>query len=257
MKLDLRYPNITGKTTEEQLLQTKRFLFQLVEQLNVALKEANSNAVSIRTTPGSSSPAVSKEQAAMSNFNDIKGLIIKSADIVKAYYDEIRRRLEGVYVAEAAFPGGSATYIQETSQSIVASSARIDQLFDDIQKIVSDVNGIENTLLETNANIRTGLLYYAGEEESALDDNIPAGAPVIGVEVGQETTKDGEKVFDKFARFTAFGLIFYDENGNEVAFITNNQMNIPNARISKSMVTGGFIDEVDKDGGIVTKWVGE
>ena len=251
----IRYPNIIGKTDAQKLEQMRSYLHQLADELNFQLdKTGNLMSGYVSTATEDAKPI--KKNNAVSNFNDVKALIIKSADIVNAYYDEINERLKGVYVAEATFPGGSATYIHETEQSISTSSSRIDQLFDDLQLIVSDIAGIESAQIKTNANIRTGHLYFAGEEESVLDDNIPAGAPVIGVEVGQETTKDGVKAFDKFARFTAFGLIFYDENGNEAAYITNNKMNIPNAKISKSMAIGGFIDEVKNDGGVVTKWVG-
>ena len=251
----IRYPNIVGTTEAQKLEQIKSYLIQLTDELNYQLDITANRASDYPATANEAAKPV-KNDNAVSKFNDIKALIIKSADIINAYYDEINKRLKGVYVAEATFPSGSATFVEETEQNIVSNSSRIDQLFTDLKAIVSDVAGIENTLIETEANIRTGHLYNAGEEESVLDDNIPAGVPVFGVEVGQQTTKDGVEVFDKFARFTAFGMILYDENGHETAYITNNQMHIPNAKISKSLVIGGFIDEVDKDGGIVTKWVG-
>ena len=33
----LRYPNITGKTAEEQIQQLKRYLYQLIDELNFLL----------------------------------------------------------------------------------------------------------------------------------------------------------------------------------------------------------------------------
>lgn len=251
----IRYPNIIGKTDAQKLEQMRSYLHQLADELNFQLDRTGNLASGYVSSANEEAKPIKKNNA-VSNFNDIKALIIKSADIVNAYYEEINKRLKGVYVAEATFPSGSATFIEETEQNIVANSSRIDQLFTDLKAIVSDIAGIENTLIETEANIRTGHLFNAGEESSVLDDNIPEGVPVFGVEVGQETTKDGVKVFDKYARFTAFGMILYDENGNETVYLTNNQTHIPNAKIGKSLVVGGFIDEVDKDGGIVTKWVG-
>lgn len=254
----IRYPNIIGKTDAQKLEQMKSYLHQLADELNFQLDKTGNLMSGYPSTANAVSEVAKpiKKDNAVSNFNDIKALIIKSADIVNAYYDEINARLQGVYVAEATFPSGSAAFIEQTELNIEANSSRIDQLFKDVQTIISDVDGIEQTQIDTSSFIRTGLLYYAGVEESVLDDNIPDGAPVYGIEVGQEVTKDGVKVFDKYARFTAFGMILYDDNGNEAAYITNNQMHIPNARITKSLVTGGFIDEVDGSGGIVTKWVG-
>ena len=76
-------------------------------------------------------------------------------------------------------------------------------------------------IVKVNANIRTGLLYYVENDGDLLDQELPAGTPVYGVEVGQTITVDGEEVFDKFARFTAYGMVFYDENGNISAYITD------------------------------------
>jgi hypothetical protein len=42
MTPQIRYPNITGKTPEEQIAQMKSYLHQLVDQLNYLLSEKDS-----------------------------------------------------------------------------------------------------------------------------------------------------------------------------------------------------------------------
>ena len=42
MSTNIRFPNITGKTEAEQLVQVKSYLHQLVEQLNWALSTIES-----------------------------------------------------------------------------------------------------------------------------------------------------------------------------------------------------------------------
>lgn len=37
----LRYPNITGRTPEEQIDQLKRYLYQLIDDLNFVLSTMN------------------------------------------------------------------------------------------------------------------------------------------------------------------------------------------------------------------------
>lgn len=37
----LRYPNITGRTPEEQVEQLKRYLFQLIDELNYILSQTD------------------------------------------------------------------------------------------------------------------------------------------------------------------------------------------------------------------------
>ena len=88
--MDIRLPNITGKTEAEQIAQIRSYLHQLVEQLNWGL-----NAVESYQSGNTSAPVVYKQsenstqQDAVDTFNSIKALIIKSADIVKAYEETI------------------------------------------------------------------------------------------------------------------------------------------------------------------------
>jgi hypothetical protein len=79
---------------------------------------------------------------------------------------------------------------------------------------------------------------------------------VYGVEIGQKNTIDGEEVFNKFARFTADRLSFYDQNDSEVAYISDYKLYIRNAEITSSLKIGGFVDTVMPSGDVVTKWVG-
>ena len=82
------------------------------------------------------------------------------------------------------------------------------------------------------------------------------GIPVYGMEVGQRTEIDGEEVFDKFARFTSDRLSFYDQNDNEVAYISDRKLYITHVEVKGTFRMGGFVDSTLSDGSIVTKWVG-
>lgn len=239
--MNIRYPQITARSEAEQLAQVKSYLYQLVEQLNMTVGTMGGGSQSTSmVTRRSGSEALTDEEA-KNTFNAIKGLIIKSADIVTAIYDKITYKLDGLYVAESDF----GTYTEATGQLINANAKEIESLYSNIQAIVSDIEGIENSIIEVNAHIKSGLLYY--------DDS---GAPVYGVEVGQETEIDGVVVFDKFAQFTSDRLAFFDANGNEVAYISDKKLYITHAEITGSLRLGGFVDTVLSDGGIVTKWVG-
>ena len=68
-----RYPNITGTTDAQQLHQLKNYLYQLVEQLN------NSTPAAQPVTQ-----VVTQGNPTAPDFADLKGLIIKSADIISA-----------------------------------------------------------------------------------------------------------------------------------------------------------------------------
>ena len=240
--IDIRYPSITGTNDAAQLMQVKSYLHQLVDQLNMALKDVEqSTALATTAAKSVSAGKAAEEKEAQSTFNSIKALIIKSADIVNAYYDEINYRLESVYVAESEF----GSYAEQNTKNVQETAALTKELYENVQTIVSDIAGINNQLIETIAYINSGLLDYAAD-----------GTAVYGIEVGQRNVVNGVETFDKYARFTADKLSFYDQNDNEVAYVSDKKLYITNVEVTGSFRHGGFEDTVLDDGGIVTKWVG-
>ena len=252
--MNLQYPNITGKTPVEQIFQLRSFLIQLVDQLNIEESSGETAAQQNKKTGTQAAGGTAQDNAQgaspVGTFNQIKSLIIKSADIVNAYYEEINRRLEGEYVAQSEF----GTYKYQISQDITETADGIERAFSSIKQIEGDLKQVN----ETSANIRSGRLFVVGEEnlESELGQNLPEGTEVYGVEVGQVTEVDGVETFNKFARFTAYGMTLYDSNGTLSAYITDNRLNIPNAVINNSITRGGFVETIYADGSSAERWVG-
>ena len=242
--IELRLPNIRGND-REQLAQIRGYLYQLADQLQFALNNIS--------TPTSTQSSVVQHQQAKNvstspqsfdaevTFDKLKPFIIKSADIVNAYYEEISTMLLGLYVAESEY----GTFTEQTNQKITKSSTDIEQLFSDLQQISKDILNINFSLAEVNARIKTGILYY--------DDN---DIPVYGLEIGQTNFIDGEEVFNKFARFTSDRLSFYDQNNTEVAYISDHKLYIRSVEITSIYKIGGFQDTVMSNKDVVTKWLG-
>ena len=237
--IDIRQPNITGNTPAEQLSQIRSYLYQFAGQLQWALNNIDVQMAGDTSSTSAAGGKTEDKNLPSNTFNSIKSLIIKSADIVDAYYQEINRRLDGVYVAQSDF----GTYSETTSQEITANSRFIEQLFTDLQVISDTLDGMQDETIRTSAYMKSGLLYYA--------DN---GAAVYGLEVGQTNTVDGEEVFDKFARFTSDRLSFYDKNDVEVAYISDYKLFITNAEIIGNLTVGGYL--MDTSNGLAFKWVG-
>lgn len=241
MSIDIRLPNINGKTDSEQLAQIRSYLYQFAGQLQWALSTMESGGgTNVVLQKGSSSTAA-QEESAISNFNQIKNLIIKSADIINAYYEKIDNmlKLNGEFVAQSDF----GVYSEQTSQVINANSTNITQLFTNLQEISDTVDALYDSTIAAEAYLKTGLLEY--------DEN---GVPIYGIEIGQTNTVDSVTIFDKFARFTADRLSFYDSNDVEVAYISDYKLVITNAEIKGTLKLGGF--ELDSSNGIALKWVG-
>lgn len=243
MSYDFRMPNIVG-TDREQLAQIRSYLYQFTQQLQWAFNSIDTAGASnyvVPQNPKNASSASSPTFDAIVAFKDLKPLIIKSADIVQAYYDEINQRLEGIYVAESDF----GTFIEKTDQSISQTSTAIEQNFSNIQQILTAIDNLNFSLAEVNAYIKSG----------HIDDN-DEGLPIYGVEIKQRIATDGEEKYNKLARFTSDRLSFYDQNEKEVAYISDYKLYIRNVEITISFQIGGLVDTVVSKGDVVTRWVG-
>lgn len=222
MGVQIKTPNITAGSDRERLMQIQSYLYQMAQQLQWAFDtiQVSGGGGGQPVVQQTKTTYVSTSQDPETTFAGIKDLIIKSAEIVDAYYEEINSRLEGVYVAQSDF----GTYTEQTSQEIQENSTNINQLFTNIRTLSDTVDEMYNSTLATNAYIKTGLL---AEKED--------GTPIYGLEVGQTNSVDGELFFDKFARFTADRLSFFDRNDIEVAYISDYHLHITNASISGTL----------------------
>ena len=233
---DIKIPNITATTERGQLEQIRGYLYQLADQLKWALNSIENGSQTTQVVKSSKETETSENEAT-ATFNELKTLIIKSADIVEAYEEEITKKLSGKYVAQSEY----GTFVEETNQTITANSKGISSLYESVQKIITDLDGIDK-IIEVTANIRSGLLYYNG-----------SGVPIYGFEVGQRNIINGVEVFKKYARFTSDRLSFYDKNDTEVAYISDYKLYITNVQISGTLTLGSF--ECDASDGLAIRWV--
>ena len=291
MSVNLRLPSISGAgaNDHERLRQMERYLFSLVEQLQFALGavgEGSSGTTVMPTTVNKSETIVvgdkfDKDLA----FSQLKELIIGSADIKKAYYDEFTTEYNKAYVAISDF----GSFVEKATQRIDINAENIDlnfskseQIFTDIRtenfasieaakellngnidslgnNISNDINGLKGDLSKVEEgvnNLNYSLIEVTANIKTGIVDKVNGEIPVYGIEIGQQTWLDGEEVYKKFARFTSGRLSFYDQNGTEVAYISDFKLYIRSAEIVNSQKLGGYIDVVKADGGVVTKWVG-
>ena len=201
MSIDIRLPNINAPTEREKMIQMQSYLHQLVQQLNWALNNIETgnvvNTDSASQAQGNTITDINiaiSEKEAQSTFNSIKALIMGSTDIVEAYYQAMKENLDGEYVEDSDF----GSFVEKTNHDIETASDAANSVFNDVSMLKFDIIKIDDALSGMNSWIRSGLLDY--------DAN---GVPVYGTEVGQTKEANGEKVFDKIARFTSGGIFFY------------------------------------------------
>ena len=230
MNLPFRYPNITAGDAVSQLGQIRSYLHQLVDQLNVSAADTDKTVSEVRSQGAMLQKTASslEAQTPKATFGSIKSLIIKSADIVDAYYDQISTKMVGEYTALSEF----GEFKQSTTNTLLANSESITNIYTNYQEIKDSLN---HYISDTKAYIRTGLLGYE-------DDGI---TPIYGLEIGQENNSGEENVFSKYARFTSNRLAFYDQNGNDVAWISNQTLHITKAEIHTMNLGDYKLDTAD------------
>lgn len=243
--IDIQKPNISAPTETGQLLQIRAYLYQVSEQLNWAFNtiEKGSYTTKNETVTNTSSGGSSEPERVASNFNEIKALIIKSADIVEAYYSTIVQKLTGEYKALSEF----GEYSKKVDSLYEIGPENIKATFGNIEAINGTLDAIDKDLdsvIKNTAYITVGKVY---------DD--PEGGAVYGLKIGQKDEVDGEEVFNQFATFTANRLSFYDSNGIEVAYVSDYELVITTARILGNLLFGdtqGYT--LDTSDGIAFVW---
>lgn len=224
--IDIRLPNINGKTEAQQLSQIKSYLYQFAGQLQWALSAVEAGGSPSYLMQKAGPGGATKEDSAASNFAELKALIINSADIVEEYYERIDAllKLSGEYTAYSEF----GVFREETLNQLSANNAKIEQNVTSLQQIFDTEGNIRAELL-VNGHIYSGIIEYAKDGEA-----------IVGIEIGQTTVEDGVETFNKFARFTADRLAFYDATYQDepVAYISNYMLVITNAWVKGNLELG-------------------
>lgn len=240
---DFRKPNFNAPTPEGKIKQVESYLFQLTNQLNFALKAADDEekrrGYSSLDSAKNNTEAKSEGDEAHDTFLKLKNMIIKSADIVNAYYEVISTKLCGEYSALSDY----GTFKQSTEATLAATSTSLNQHYSSIQTIEDELGNLSE-LRKDDCYIRTGW----------LDDD----ETIAGVEIGK-TSSQNDAMDTAFARFTTEELVFYDGNGtkdeNRLGWFSQYKLNIRSARIEGNLELNDYI--LDTTNGIAFKWVGD
>ena len=241
--IEINQPNITNENQQQALLQMRSYLYQLSGQLNWAFSTLEAGGVStgsdiaIVGSDGAIKESTEEGKAPSDVFNDLKGLIIKSADIVNAYYDTIKARLDGEYVAESDF----GTFQENLTSTITATAEGVVQQFgyeSRLDALDAAAAGFDVYRNKTEGYIRQGFIEDEG------------GVPIIGVAIGQNlkstTVEMGGQILEKFdetqsCAFYTSEKVSFRIGGNEVAYISNRKLCILEAEVTGSLTVGGWL----------------
>ena len=242
------YPN---GSVQQQLTQQYSYLFQMAQQLNMALAALEGGGASAgggqRKRAGAAASAADAAQENSEQFQNLRAMIIKTAKQVTRRMEQLEVRLGEEYVAASQF----GTYVQRLSAYLEANPEALTQYYSFCSDLAANVAAVDAAFssyrLDTEGYIRTGIVYYDGP------------APVYGVAVGQNLTTtetDGKKVVDQNnfrAVFTAQKLSFWQDS-TEIAYVSNNRLYITNITVLDSISIGSW--RMDSGSGLTFKWIG-
>lgn len=271
--MNLRYPDFSGTQTQ-QINQLRDYLFYLVDEL-----QYNNSSIQQEISTAGAAPPVSQtiistatpnEKTPKEVFDSIKDLIISSADIVDAYSEIITKDFKGHYVAVSDF----GVYTEKLDQHIVTTNEGITQNYNQIKAVITDTEELREGLSGVGDKIASSVTELGdslGVEIDAIDANLAGALAYIeetnayirhgkldggyGIEVGQEDKVNGETSFKAFARFTSSRLSFFDSNGTEAAYISQNKLYINNAVFKYSMTVGELVTKITSEGDIIERWM--
>lgn len=237
-------PTLQGNQVQ-QLADVRRYLFRLVEQLNTSAEQlgsaqagGNGSAAAISAAGGTAGGKTELNAAQ----EELKTLIIKTANTVRHEMDALTARLESEYVAQSEF----GTFRETVANDITASAMGLEQSF----KTYSEI--MDNYITTTNGYIRQGVVGYEGL------------APVIGIAIGQDIRVTGAKetvggkeyeVIDttqNMSVWTAKKLSFY-VNGSEVAYFANDALYVTGIHTGTVTFPNWVVDDGN---GLSFRWAG-
>ena len=237
-------------TLQQQVMQQYSYLFQMAQQLNLALEQLEQTGGGVRSgnAPAAGAAGGTRQAETDRQYQKLRTMIIKTADQVRRTTEELTARLEEEYVAVSDF----GSYVASLSAYLEANPEAVTQyysFFSDLKTSVEAVDAaFQHYKVDTEGYIRTGIVYYDGV------------VPVYGVAVGQDLTcreVDGEQIVEQNnfrAVFTATRLSFW-QDATEVAYVSNNRLYITNITVLGGIAIGAWSVEA-AESGLTFRWIG-
>lgn len=244
-------PASPAGSLRQQVMQQYAYLFQMAQQLNLALEQleqAESGTVrAAGAASGGGAAGGTKLAAADRQYQKLRSMIVKTADQVRHTREELTARLQEEYVAVSDF----GSYVASLSAYLEANPEAVTQYYSFFSDLKADVEAVDAAFrhykVDTEGYIRTGIVSYDG------------AVPVYGVAVGQDLVcreVDGEQVVEQNnfrAVFTAQRLSFWQDS-TEIAYVSNNRLYITNITVLDSISIGHW--RMDSGNGLAFKWIG-
>ena len=240
-------PACPAGSLQQQVMQQYSYLFQMAQQLNLALEQLDQTESGTART-GTPSGGAAGTRRADGQYQKLRSMIVKTADQVKRSTEELTARLQEEYVAVSDF----GSYVASLSAYLEANPEAVTQYYSFFSDLKADVEAVDAAFrhykVDTEGYIRTGIVSSDG------------AVPVYGVAVGQDLVcreVDGQQVVEQNnfrAVFTATRLSFW-QDATEVAYVSNNRLYITNITVLGGIAIGDWSVEA-AESGLLFRWIG-
>lgn len=224
-------PELQGRQ-EDQLRQLQRYLGAMSDKLNMALMSITIEQM----TPEAKQAISGAQETGKKNYDSLKTMIVKTAEVVRHEMDEISTRLEDNYTALSDKFG---EYQRNLTGTITATANGILQDYHFEERITGLESDTENFERRINQYIFSGLVDAVnGKYGIAIGENVTAydaqGNPYLN------TAR-------KTATFTMDELAFW-QGETKLAYISDNVFHIANGEVTDSMKMGNHTWKILSDG---------
>ena len=227
-------PPVLQGDEKGQLLQLQRYLMAMSDKLNLALMDITIEQMAPETRQTITQTKETNEK----QYETLKSMIVKTAEIVRNEMTEITARLESNYEALSSQFG---TYERDLENTITATAEGILQEYDYEERISGLENGTDAFYRRINQYIFSGLVDEAnGKYGIAIGENVTAydanGNPYLNTN-------------RKTATFTMDRLSFW-QGTVELAYFSNQVFHIAQGEVTQSMKMGNHTWKVLSDGSV-------
>lgn len=247
-------PALRGQP-ENQIREINSYLFRLSEMLNVALNNLTENNFSsaVEISGSKAKRVQGQEIDLVTSYNELRGLINNTAQIVNVEIKRLQTELEQQYVAMSddwgTFQENISSTIEATAESVVQSYNYDSEL----QSLHEQASGFSAYKISTEGYIRQG---FVDKDENNV--------PIVGIAIGQGLKSTAVTIngieyqqIDSTAScaFYTATKVSFRINGQEVAYVSNRKLYIGDVEITGSVVLGSKW-MISTNNGLTIKWIG-
>ena len=229
-------PPVLQGNERTQLQQLYGYLNTVSQKLNEALMNITIEQMTAETQETIREGSRAEKAEAVKQYDSLKSLIIKTAEIVHTEMDEIRTTLTTTTEAVSEF----GSLFDELENDITESAEGIRQEFTHSQFVV-------DSQTNTEYRIKTKQYIYCG----LIGTDPNTGVGIYGIAIGDNVTNDDETLNteNRMATFTKDRLSFWQGDA-EVAYFSNQIFHITQGEILNTLKIGNHMWKRLSDGGM-------